>query len=243
MRLYTSLLLVLLALVAAQTQKPLRENVQAWFEKAKSFIPTGATDPIASSAAKVAARSITPLTKENWRTELSSSSPHATQGEGPDTWMVLISGANKTCFGQCDKLEVAWNESAVLFAADPSAPKLGYVNCDSSPILCAIWAARPSTVWHIQPPVFNENDQSGAGTTVRILGLNTTTTTAKDIFNIHAQRTYENRAPYEGAFHPFDGWVARAGLALPLGYLSFGFSLVPSWALIIVISLISRNIM
>lgn len=157
--------------------------------------------------------------------------------------MVLISGANKTCFGQCRGLEVAWNETAGLFAADPSAPKLGYINCDTSAILCAIWAAAPPTIWHIQLPVVNEDEQSAAATTVRILRLNTTTTTAKEIRDIHAQQTYKKTLPYEGAFQPFDGWLAKTGLSIPLGYLLVGFSKVPSWALMIVISFVSRNIM
>ena len=243
MRLHTPLLLVLPILAAAQVQKPLGENLQGWFDKVKSFFPTAATHPIASSAAKVAAKNITPLTKENWHIELSPSSLRTTQGEGPETWMVLISGSNKTCFGQCGRLETAWNETAVLLAADPSAPKLGYINCDTSPVLCAIWAAAPPAIWHIQLPIINENEQSSATTTVRILKLNTTATTAKDMVNIHAMQAYQKTPPYEGAFQPFNGWLAKTGLAMPLGYLLYGFSMIPSWAFMIVISIVSRNIM
>lgn len=242
MHLSAPLLLVLPILAAGQAQIPLGENLQAWFEKAKSYLPTAATNPIASTSAKAAAKNIVPLTKDNWRSELSASPSRTSQHDGPETWMVFVSGTNKTCYGLCGDLEVAWNKTAALFAADPTAPKLGYINCDTNAILCAIWAARPPSIWHIQLPVV-QKDQSRAATTVRILKLNATTTTAKDMMNIHAQKTYQKADVYEGAFQPFDGWLAQTGLATPLGYAMFGFSLVPTWGLMLLVSFVSRSLM
>ena len=48
---------------------------------------------------------------------------------------------------------------------------------------------------------------------------------------------------YEGAFHPFDGSLAKFGLNQPMAYLLTAFALVPSWAFMIIISLASRSLM
>lgn len=240
MRLTTSLLAILPLTIAAEQQKPLRETIQSLFDRVRGYVPNAASAPVASTAAKAAASNVVPLTKDNWKSVLtpSTSDPF----EGPESWMVFFSGGNKSCYGRCAGVEQAWNESATLLAADPSSPRLAYVNCDKQPILCATWAAGPPTIWHIQLPVV-QPDQSKPATTVRIVGLNTTTTTAADIVKIHTQKTYEKRPVYEGALHPFDGWVAKYGLLTPLGYALFAFANVPSWAFMIVISMFSRYIM
>lgn len=243
MRLTTALLVALPALAAAQQQFPLANSLQSWLEKAKSYLPNAAISPVQSAAAKAAAANITPLTLDNWQSVLSPPPSHASHTwDGPEEWMVFVSGTNKTCYGLCGGLEVAWNETAALFAANPTAPRLGYINCDKSPVLCAIWHARPPTIWHIQLPISAE-DQSRASTTVRILRLNTTTTTTQDIARIHTEKTYEKVSVYEGAFQPFDGWLAQLGLVTPIGYILYGFSAVPSWAFMVVISFVSRNLM
>ena len=238
-------LLVLPSLIVAQAQKPLGEkigdNLQEWFNKAKSFIPASATSPVDTTSAKVASVHVTSLTKDNWKTELSSSSS-SVSNEGPVTWMILFSGGNKTCYGQCAGIEQAWNASAVALAADPTAPKLGYVNCDTNAILCSIWAAGPPSIWHVQLPV-PAADQSPSPTTIHIMRLNTTTTTAQDIIEIHYAKTYENTPVYESVLHPFDGSLAKFGLNVPLGYVLFGFAMIPSWAFMIVVSFVSRTIM
>ncbi|KAI4228897.1 MAG: hypothetical protein L6R36_001315 [Xanthoria steineri] len=243
MRLTTSSLLVILPLLTAaqQQQKPLSENLQEWFEKAKSYIPSTATAPVASTAAKAAANNVETLTTSNWQSVLSPSSD-SDPSQGPEEWMVLFSGGNKSCYGRCAGVEKAWNESAALLAADPTAPNLAYVHCDQSPILCTTWAASVPTIWHIQLPVTGA-DQSTPATTIRKLGLNTTTVTAADIVKIHAEKTYEKRPVYEGALHPFDGWAAKAGLNVPLGYVLYAAANIPSWAFMIVISMGSRYVM
>ncbi|KAL8645973.1 MAG: hypothetical protein Q9210_006408 [Variospora velana] len=241
MRLSASLLALLLPMgMAAQQQKPLGENLQSWFDKAKSYLPNAATAPIASTAAKAAATNVVPLTKDNWQSVLTPSTTDPF--EGPETWMVFFTGGNKTCYGRCAGVEKAWNESAALLAADPSSPKLAYADCDKQSVLCSAWTAAAATIWYIQLPIA-QPDQSKPATTIRIIGLNTTTTTASDIVKIHTEKTYEKRPVYEGALHPFDGWVAQYGLLLPLGYVLYGFANIPSWTFMIVISMGSRYIM
>lgn len=239
----TAVLLAVLPVIATaqQQQKPLGETVQSWFDKAKSYIPNAASAPVASTAAKAAASTnIVHLTNDNWKSVLKPSTSDPFQG--PETWMVFISGGNKTCYGRCAGVEEAWNKSAALLAADPSSPRLAYLNCDQQPVLCATWAAGPPTIWHVQLPVPGP-DQSTPATTVRIIGLNTTTTTAVDIIEIHSRKTYENKPVYEGALHPFNGWVAQYGLLTPLGYTLYVFANVPSWAFMIGISMFSRYYM
>ncbi|KAL9003448.1 MAG: hypothetical protein Q9188_003675 [Gyalolechia gomerana] len=240
MRLAAVLIAVLPLTVTAQQQKPLGEKLQSWFDKAKSYIPNAASAPVASTAAKAASSNVVQLTKDNWRSVLTPSTSDPFQG--PESWMVFISGGNKTCYGKCAGLEQAWSKSSALLAADPSSPRLAYINCDKQPVLCAIWAAGPPTIWHIQLPIA-QADQSTPATTIRIIGLNTTTTTAIDIIHIHTQRTYEKKPVYEGALHPFNGWVVHYGLLTPLGYTLYVFANVPSWAFMIGISMFSRYIM
>lgn len=239
MRFSTTLLIALPAIATAQQQKPLGENLQAWFEKAKSYIPTAATEPVAAGAAKVASKNITPLTKDNWQAVLA---PSTSPKNSPEEWMILVSGGNKTCYGRCARVEKAFNETAAVFIADPTAPNLGYMNCDSDPILCSTWATGPPAVWHIQFPVPHP-DQSTPATTMRIVKLNSTTTTSGEITAIHTGKTYEKEPIYESAFHPFDGWLAKYYLNVPVGHGLYYFSLIPSWLFMIVISMVSRNFM
>lgn len=245
MRLAASLLLALPALAIAQQQFPFLAPVQGWLEKVKSFLPSAATIPTTATtnkAAKAAAAlSITPLTLENWRSVLAPSTT-SSAGSGPETWMVLVSGGNKTCQGRCTALDTEWNKTAALLATDPTSPKLGYINCDASPVLCGVWYANPPSLWYIQLPIAAD-DQSRAATTVRVLPLNATSTSARELARVHSRKTYAAVEPYEGVFHPFDGLLARFGLALPIGYVLYGVSLVPSWVFMIGVSFLSRNIM
>ena len=240
MHCFPALLLALPAIVVAQEQKPLGENVQAWFEKAKSYIPASVYSPVTAGAAKVAAENVTPLTKDNWLSVLSPSAEDS--WKGPETWMVFFSGGNKTCYGRCDGVEKAWNESAALFAADPTAPHLAFVDCDEQRLFCTTWAASAPSIWHIQLPI-PQADQSKPATTIRIIPLNATSTTAQEIVQIHTSKNYEKTPVYEGVFHPFDGYLVQFGLHRVLGYALYGFTLLPSWAFMIIISMLSRSFM
>jgi len=113
MRFTSAFLLALPAIVAAQQQKPLQDTVQEWFNKAKSFMPGAVTSPIDTAAARVAAEKVTLLTKDNWASTLTPSAS-SSFSDGPDEWMVFFSGGNKTCYGQCEGLEKAWNVSSLL---------------------------------------------------------------------------------------------------------------------------------
>jgi len=86
-------------------------------------------------------------------------------------------------------------------------------------------------------------DQSTPATTVRSISFNRTTVTAPELAAIHLQEKYKETTPYEGIWHPFDGPLAKNGLAIPVGYAIWGFSKIPSWAFMIGVSFLSRNIM
>jgi len=232
--------LPLLPALAVAEQIPLGDQLKGWFDKAKSYIPNSAGSPIDAGAAKVAAHNVVYLNKDNWASELTPKPGALTTG--PVEWMVLVSGGNKTCYGQCDRVEKAWNESAALLSADPSSPKLAYVNCDDQPILCSMWATGPAAVWRFEFPVPSA-DQSTPATTLHIVPLNTTTVAAKDITQIHTKKSYQDVQPYEGYFHPFDGILAKLGLITPIGYILYGFGIVPSWLLMVGISFLSRTFM
>ncbi|KAL8739676.1 MAG: hypothetical protein Q9190_007543, partial [Brigantiaea leucoxantha] len=234
MRLAVSILLAFPLAITAQQTPPL----QSWIGWAKSFVPAAASSPKAHTAALFAAANAVPLTKSNWESVLSPSSSDPSLS--PETWMVFFSGGNKTCYGRCGRAETAWNESVSLLAADPSSPKLAFVNCDKQPVLCATWSASVPTIWHIQLPIPAE-DQSRPATTIHITGLNTTTVSAKQIVELHTHKNYEKSPIYEGAMHPFDGWLARYKLNKPFGYVMFAFANIPSWAFMILVSMISRQ--
>ena len=245
MYLTSTLLLSLPALSAAQAQKPLGDQARAWYEKAKSYLPSQPTipsavkDPVGATAAKIASKEVTFLNMSNYEDFLT---PDPTSSNSPQEYMILVSGGNKTCAGKCEKLEREWNATASVLAADLTAPKLGYINCDKQGVLCATWMAKPPTIWHIQRPVPRE-DQSKPASTVYVNYLNITETTTGDIVALHTGKKYETGLLYEGAFQPFDGMVAQYGLTKVVGYVVYAFGLVPSWAFMLVISLVSRTFM
>lgn len=245
MRFTPVLALALPALAAAQAQKPLGEQAKAWFDKAKSYIPTAAPQlpaavksPAAAAAAKIAATIVHPLSMSNYESLLEPDR----SSKGPTEWMILVSGGNKTCGGNCEKLEVHWNETAAILAADPTAPKLGYINCDNQGILCTTWTAKPPTIWHVQRPVPNA-DQSEPATTVHITYLNFTQTTTQDMVALHTGKKFEDGYVYESMFNPFNGLLKQYGLNKAVGYVFFGFGLIPSWAFMLIVSMVSRQAM
>ncbi|KAG8530909.1 uncharacterized protein KY384_004266 [Bacidia gigantensis] len=227
--------LLLPALTTAdQAQQPLGEKAKGWFSAAKQYLPTaiptvpGLTaipnmpkptlkSPISESAAKIAALKVHSLSMSNYRPLLTPSADK----KGPTDWM--------TCGGHCHNLEVNWNETASILAADALAPKLGIINCDNERVLCAVWSAKPPTIWHIRRPA----PAVGGETDVYINYLNFTTTTTSDMVALHTSNKYEGGILYEGMFHIFDGWLAQNGLLDYLGYVLYAFTAVPSWALML----------
>lgn len=85
--------------------------------------------------------------------------------------------------------------------------------------------------------------QSKPATTVRFIMLNRTDVTALEIAELHTKEKYKETAPYEGAFHPFDGWLEQTGINLPLSYFMWGMAKMPSWMPMIIISFLSRSFM
>ncbi|KKA19459.1 hypothetical protein T310_6557 [Rasamsonia emersonii CBS 393.64] len=208
------LLALLPALAAAQNQIPFGEQIKGWLNKAKAYIPSAnPAAPVEEAAEKVVEKTVTPLNLSNWQSILEPSSQ-------PQDWLIFITGGNKTCFGRCGTAEKAFNER----------------------VLCSIWAAGTPTIWHLQLPEAQAGEPRPAAP-LHIVYLNTTTVTPETIYKIHSEKTYEKDAPYEGALHPLDGWLAKYGLNVPLGYVMYGFSLIPSWLFMIAISFFSRTIM
>jgi hypothetical protein len=239
---FTSATLLALPLLAAaaQQQSPIdfaKERAQYYFDKVSAWIPNPNQQvaPVEAAAAKAAGKNVNILTIDNWKSTLQSSS--RSYSEGPEEWWVLITGGNKTCYGQCGKIETGFNETAAAFAVVPSAPHLAYVNCDYQPILCNSWAAGPPTMW-----IF-EVGAPGAPVDIHIVHLNTTTTDVKTFTDLHSKKTWAKQPKYEGYFHPFGGLVAKFGIAQPLAYAIWIFSVIPSWAFMIGVSFLSRTMM
>jgi len=155
---------------------------------------------------------------------------------------VFITGANKTCYGLCDRANQAWKEAVTLLSAQPNGPQLASIDCDAEQILCNCWTVGPPSIYvmflpHVLP------DQSRPSTTVHGVPLNRTSVTAMEINDIHAKQTYKDQAPYEGYFHPFDGLIVQYGLSVPIAYFMWGMAKMPSWLPMILISLSTRLFM
>jgi hypothetical protein len=244
----SSLLLALPALATAQ-QIALVDQLKGWFAKASSSISSAIPsvpssisipDPIASGAAKIVSAKVETITIENHNAVLQPGA--ATASPGLEEWMIFITGGNKTCYGLCGNSEKAWNEAVALLAASPSPPHLGMLDCETQSVLCHAWFVAPPVVMHILLPQ-PLPDQSSPATTVRFISVNETAVTAPEIAAIHLQEKYKETAPYDGFLHPFDGPLAKLGLAIPMGYFIWGFSKIPSWAFMIGVSMLSRQFM
>ena len=107
MRAFT-LLLALPALTLAADQVPLMDQASAWFEKAKSYIPSAPLKDtvIDAGASAVAASRVEKITLQNYRRKLAPSM------DGPLDWIVIVSsGNNASCFGGCESVNRLWNVS------------------------------------------------------------------------------------------------------------------------------------
>ena len=246
----SSVLLALPALSVAQ-QVPLLDNVvgqvKGWFahasETASSAIPAAPSsipNPVDAATAKIADIQVPALTLANHKDLIKPGAASASSGS--EDWMVFVTGGNTTCFGLCKRPEEAFNGSVALLSATPNPPNLAYLNCERDGVLCSAWGVSPPRVLHIQLPQ-PLADQSTPATTVRVLSFNRTTVSASEIAAVHLDETYKKTEPYEGFFHPFNGPLAEYGLNIPVGYAIWGFSKIPSWAFMIGVSFVSRNIM
>lgn len=246
MRPHSLVLLALTAVVVSEEQAPLMDRMKGWFGKAQSYISTISTavptpsNPVKAATQKILELKVTPLTRESWTTVLSADI--ATSSTEPDEWMIFVTGGNKTCDGRCGNATLAWNHSIPLLSVESHPPKLAILDCEMEPVLCNSWLAHPPAIWHVLLPR-SRPDQSGAEPTVRILPLNTTSIDSSEIMEIHTKQKYLEQAPYEGIFHPFNGFIHHYHLGDTVGYIMYSFSRIPTWASMIVVSLVSRSLM
>ncbi|KAL2265737.1 hypothetical protein VTJ83DRAFT_6837 [Remersonia thermophila] len=206
-------------------------------------------------------KTITTLTLANWKDVLYE--PVQPEATHPEQWLVLVSGRNNTCFGKCDRIDGAWNASALAFASLPSASSLhlGYVNCDDERVLCNYWSAATGVLWLLDIP-----GPAPAPVEIRMRRMNTTTVTTEDIVEAYkeainpppveeeaqeatgeegqaAKKGAWHRYSPDGYFHPFDGKLAKAGLLLPLAYFFWAINAIPQWGLMLILSFFSRSMM
>ncbi|KXH41230.1 hypothetical protein CSIM01_03436 [Colletotrichum simmondsii] len=233
--------LLALPLLATAAESPF-EQYKAQFQNFLSSF--GASAPSAEKAATPEAavpdatavdKQISVLTVENWKDVLYE--PVKADATTPEEWWVLITGRNKTCFGHCDKIETAFNESTIKFAKLPESPHLGLLNCDDQPVLCNAWSAGTASIWSIGllPP--------GADVDVYRKRLNITTTTSDDIVDLWKAQSKEEWILTDNIFHPFNSWIAKNNLSVPVGYVFWAFNLVPNWLFMILVSFGSRTLM
>ncbi|KAF0325196.1 hypothetical protein K4K61_012123 [Colletotrichum sp. SAR11_59] len=228
-----------LPLLAAAAESPF-EQYKAQFQNFLSSF--GASAPSATkqdtpeaAAPDAVAKSVSVLTVDNWKDVLYA--PVKAEATTPEEWWVLITGRNKTCFGHCDKIETAFNESASKFAKLPESPHLGLLNCDDEPVLCNAFSASSASLWSIGmlPP--------GAQVDIWRKRLNVTTTTSDDIIDLWKKGNKEDWILTENIFHPFNSWVAQNNLSIPVGYFFWAFNLIPNWLFMLLVSFGSRTLM
>ncbi|KAI5206514.1 hypothetical protein E4T39_02488 [Aureobasidium subglaciale] len=251
---FAPIVLALPAMAAAQQQFPLFDQAKGWINNfigaatsnvnsassAAASAVSGVPNPVNAAAGKVEQLAVTQLTKENYNQVLKPGA--ATASPGIEDWMVYTTGGNRTCFGMCVRSDQEWSKAVSLFSAIPSAPQLARLDCEQEPQLCNAWGAGAPSIIYMQLPQ-PLPDQTTPATTVYFLPLNRTTVSAQDIVSIATDKTFKDKTPYEGFFHPFDGMLAKTGLAVPFGWVVYGFSIMPSWALMIGISFFSRTFM
>ncbi|KAI1427990.1 hypothetical protein F5Y12DRAFT_791136 [Xylaria sp. FL1777] len=219
----------------AQFQQYLGQ-AQGYFEKVASSLPSPSKhDPVAAAAAKAGPNKIDVIGLHNWKDTLYE--PVTPGSTTPEEWWVLITGGNKTCFGHCAKVEAAFNETAGKFAIEPDSPHTALLNCDNQPVLCNAWSAPVGSLWIFEmlpePSPIN----------IFTKRLNLTTTTSDDLVQLQKDGYKTVAKEHDGLFHPFKGALAQNGLSVPAGYILWAFGLLPNWAFMILISLLSRRMM
>lgn len=224
------------ASAATEGQKPLTAQLSSWYSKAKSYIPTVAHNPLDAGAAAVASAHLVALTRSNWETALAPSYNAHTDTYGPDAWMVLVTGWNRTCGPQCGAAEVEFNKSIAILSSSPSSePHFALLNCDEQPILCHQWFAGPPSLWYIL--------RQQHTTPIHVVHFNASTVTAQDFVNVHKLAKYRDTPAVDSWFHPFDGLVRQYGLQTPVAYVLYVFGAVPSWSIMLAVSFMSRQFM
>lgn len=132
--------------------------------------------------------------------------------------------------------------SLPILAAKTNAPKFAYLDCEVENILCNAWSVGAPSLYHFSIPK-PLADQSAPVPVVRYQPLNRTSTTTETYKRLIVDNEIESVAPYEGFFHPFSGEIQKWGIAVPYGYITWGMSKMPSWAPMIIVSMLSRSFM
>ncbi|KAK0705385.1 hypothetical protein B0H67DRAFT_558005 [Lasiosphaeris hirsuta] len=242
---FTNSALLALPLLAAAAESPFEQykakfqNFISSFGAAVPNVAEKVAPAATSSKSKVAAKEIKSLTLSNWKETLYAPvKPEAIQ---PEEWWVLVTGGAKTCFGHCTKIEVAFNETAAKMATNPKSPHLGRVDCDDQPVLCNSWSASTGALW-----IF-EMLPSPAPIDVYWKPFNLTSVTGQDLQDLYAKTTKEgNKEDFRlitSYFHPFNGVLADYGAAVPIGYALWALNVLPSWAMMLIVSFLSRSMM
>ncbi|KAI1802582.1 hypothetical protein F4811DRAFT_389699 [Daldinia bambusicola] len=192
-------------------------------------------DPVAAAEAKAGALNIDILSLDNWKETLYG--PVKADSTTPEEWWVLITGGNKTCFGHCGRIEAAFNETAGKWALTPGSPHTALLNCEDQPVLCNSWSAPVGALW-----IFEVLPEP-APVNIWTKRFNMTTVTSDDIVELQAEGYKSSAHLHDGFFHPFNGPLAKNGLAVAAGWVLWAFSLLPSWAFMILVSIFSRSMM
>lgn len=119
----------------------------------------------------------------------------------------------------------------------PNAPHAALLNCENEPVLCNSWSAITGTLWVFEmlPPP--------APIDVYLKRFNLSSTTSQTFLDVHAKDNKDDFYHHDGYFHPFDGVLAQNHLAVPIGYIFWLFNAVPSWAMMLGVSFLSRTMM
>jgi hypothetical protein len=134
-------------------------------------------------------------------------------------------------------------QSVAILASKPTHPHLATLDCEENQILCNAWAVGPPSIYYFLIPTSAAEDGSKPKTEVHHILLNRTSVAASNITELYTEEAYKNVPAYEGYFHPFDGILQQYGVDIPLAYILYYFSKMPSWLPMIAISFISRSIM
>ncbi|KAK4644927.1 hypothetical protein QC763_309260 [Podospora pseudopauciseta] len=244
----TAALAALGPLSAAAAESPFEQYKAKFQNFLSSFsgsagIPEAADNvqvPIPKPKSKtVEPKKIDTLTLANWKDTLYA--PVHAEATIPEEWLVLITGGNKTCFGRCDKLDTAFSQSALKLASLKPTPDnlhLASVNCDDEPVLCNSWSASTGVIWLFE--ILPAPTETG----LYVKRLNTTTVTSQDIVDAYVAPKEEwTKVESDSYFHPIDGFFAKNGLAVPLGWFFWGLNAVPSWVMMLGVSFVSRSMM
>jgi len=189
-------------------------------------------------------KKIATLTLENWKDTLFE--PVQPDATNPEEWLVLLTGRNKTCFGRCDRVEAAFDESALQFATLPASqksPHLAKLNCEDQPVLCNSWSANTGGLWLF------EMLPAPAPIDVFTKRVNLTTVTTQDVVDAYANtergdtETGWKPIAQDGYFHPFEGKFAKLNVAVPIGYVLWALNAIPSWGMMLIVSFLSRSMM